>query len=70
MLRSNIETSNVYISLRTLVPNSRDRQGKLWLPKNRKQLGKQPYNNMSFKYRPLISFYRAISTMSQFKQLK
>ena len=26
----------IYISLGTLVPNSRDRQGKLWLPKKQK----------------------------------
>ena len=39
----------IYISLGTLVPNSRDRQGKLWLLN---VFGKQPYNNMSFKYRP------------------
>ena len=27
------EETGIYISLGTLVPNSRDRQGKLWLPK-------------------------------------
>ena len=26
----------IYISLGTLVPNSRNRQGKLWLPKKQK----------------------------------
>ena len=26
----------IYISLGTLVPNSRDQQGKLWLPKKQK----------------------------------
>ena len=28
--------SSIAISLGTLVPNSRDRQGKLWLPKKQK----------------------------------
>ena len=45
----------IYISLGTLVPNSRDRQGKLWLPKKQKtalQTTLQPYNNISFKYKP------------------
>ena len=40
---------NTSISLGTLVPNSRDRQGKLWLPN---VFGKQPNNNISFKYKP------------------
>ena len=43
----NINLSSV--SLGTLVPNSRDQQGKLWLLN---VFGKQPYNNISFKYKP------------------
>ena len=39
----------IHISLGMLVSSSRDRQGKLWLLN---VFGKQPYNNMSFKYRP------------------
>ena len=34
----------IYISLSTVVLNSRDRQGKVWLPKKRARK-KQPYNN-------------------------
>ena len=37
--------------------------------KNRKWLGKQFYNKISFKHKPLISFNWAISTMNLFKQL-
>ena len=40
-------------SLGTLGPISGDQQGILWRPKKiKKWLGKQPYNNISFKYKP------------------
>ena len=42
-----------YVSLSTLLPNSRDQQGKLWLPRKQKWLKfEQSYNNIFFKYKP------------------
>ena len=41
-----------FVSLGTLVPNSRDQQVKLWLLKKQKMLRKQPYNKISFTYKP------------------
>ena len=50
--QKNVRSISVHVSLGTLLPNSSDQQEKYGFRRNKKQLGKQPDNNISFISKP------------------